>query len=408
MVMKYTMKLKITSRIFISWDGINMKSKIIMIVISLLIIISFIGLGYQFNNHDYQTFSGKGKVVLISQKSVNHEVIDNIDQKYKDITITILNPSNISSYQFDDEDVVAVDQESLSHLETKQFIKDYIQENYILFLGNNTIENLSDELDLAFQNYRPVYSLSTGEMISDELVKMRGGFSVLKYSENIDLKDGIETVFLNEDSLSIESYLIPCLDYLIDKNQFHFKPQGSNISRHYLFNSDTKLPTSTYLYTSHDLYQDADETDDQKDYYLLKTKACFSKDGQYLMLQHSCSPDTKTTILERYPTHLDNATSYSSYPSDSVLISYSGPKINVSSKFLEENSSMWTIDGQTFLNETGFDFENVFEFASLASIEQGSQLEWTYQVKALDQKANETMDVNVILSFSVESFIGDF
>lgn len=115
------------------------------------------------------------------------------------------------------------------------------------------------------------------------------------------------------------------------------------------------------------------------------------------MLQHSCSSDTKTTILERYPTRLDNATSYSSYPSDSVLVSYLGPKIIVSSKFLEENSSMWTIDGQTFLNETGFDFENVFEFASLASVEQGSQLEWTYQVKALDHKANKAKSNNLYI-----------
>lgn len=386
-----------------------MKSKfIIIIIISLLVIICLTGISFQFNNDHHPTFSGKGKVILISEKSVDHEVIDKIDQKYESITITVLHPSKVDLYHFDNEDVVAVDKESLSYLETKEFIKDYIQENYILFVGNNAIENLSNELDLVFQNNQPIYSLNTGELISDELVEMRGSFSIFKYSDNIDLKDGIETVFFNEDSLSIESYLIPCLDYLIDKNQYHFKPQGFNMSRHYLFNSDTKLPTSTYLYIAHDLYQDTNEIDNQKDYYLLKTKACFSKDGQYLMLQHSCSPDTKTTILERYPTHLDNATSYSSYPSDSVLVSYSGPKINVSSKFLEENSSMWTIDGQTFLNETGFDFENVFEFASLASIEQGSQLEWTYQVKALDQKANETMDVNVILSFSVESFIGDF
>lgn len=375
-----------------------MKSKfIIIIIISLLVIICLTGISFQFNNDHHPTFSGKGKVILISEKSVDHEVIDKIDQKYESITITILNPSNISTYQFDDEDVVAVDQESLSYLEVKQFIKDYVQENYILFLGNNTIENLSDELDLVFQNYSPVYSLSTGELVLKELVKMRGSFSVLKYSENTDLKNEIETVFFNDDSLSIESYLIPCLDYLIDKNQFHAKPQGSNMSRHYLVNSDTKFPTSTYLYTAHDVYQDTDETDDQKDYYLLKTKACFSKDGQYLMLQHSCSPDTKTTILDKYPIHLDNVTSYSSYPSDSVLVSYSGPKINVSSKFLEENSSMWTIDGQTFLNETGFDFENVFEFASLASVEQGSQLEWTYQVKALDHKANKAKSNNLYI-----------
>ncbi|NJE45547.1 hypothetical protein [Massilimicrobiota sp. SW1139] len=367
-----------------------MKSKFIIIIISLLVIICLTGISFQFNNNHHSPFSGKGKVVLISEKSVNREMIDKIDPKYKSITITVLYPSKVDLYHFDNEDVVAVDKESLSYLETKEFIKDYIQENYILFVGNNAIENLSNELDLVFQNNQPIYSLNTGELISDELVEMQGSFSVFKYSENIDLKDGIETVFFNEDSLSIESYLIPCLDDLIDKNQYHFKPQGSNMSRHYLFNSDTKLPTSTYLYTAHDLYQDTNEIDDQKDYYLLKTKACFSKDGQYFTLLQHCSPDTKTTILERYPTHLDNATSYSSYPSDSVLVSYSGPKINVSSKFLEENSSMWTIDGQTFLNETGFDFENVFEFASLASVEQGSQLEWTYQVKALDQKSNET------------------
>lgn len=367
-----------------------MKSKFIIIIISLLVIICLTGISFQFNNDHHSTFSVKGKVVLISEKSVNREMINKIDQKYEPIIITVLHPSKVNSYHFDDEDVVAVDKESLSHLETKQFIMDYIQENYILFVGNDTIENLSNELDLVFQNNQPIYSLNTGELISDELVEMQGSFSVFKYSENIDLKDGIETVFFNEDSLSIESYLIPCLDDLIDKNQYHFKPQGSNMSRHYLFNSDTKLPTSTYLYTAHDLYQDTNEIDDQKDYYLLKTKACFSKDAQYFTLLQHCSPDTKTTILERYPTHLDNATSYSSYPSDSVLVSYSGPKINVSSKFLEENSSMWTIDGQTFLNETGFDFENVFEFASLASVEQGSQLEWTYQVKALDQKSNET------------------
>ena len=261
-----------------------MKSKFIIIIISLLVIICLTGISFQFNNDHHSTFSGKGKVILISEKSVNREMINKIDQKYESITITVLHPSKVNSYHFDDEDVVAVDKESLSHLETKQFIKDYVQENYILFVENNTIENLSNELDLVFQNNQPIYSLNTGELISDELVEMQGSFSVFKYSENIDLKDGIETVFFNEDSLSIESYLIPCLDDLIDKNQFHTKPQGSNMSRHYLFNSDTKLPTSTYLYTAHDLYQDTDEIDDQKDYYLLKTKACFSKDGQWSQL----------------------------------------------------------------------------------------------------------------------------
>lgn len=261
-----------------------MKSKFIIIIISLLVIICLTGISFQFNNDHHSTFSGKGKVILISEKSVNREMTNKIDQKYESITITVLHPSKVNSYHFDDEDVVAVDKESLSHLETKQFIKDYVQENYILFVENNTIENLSNELDLVFQNNQPIYSLNTGELISDELVEMQGSFSVFKYSENIDLKDGIETVFFNEDSLSIESYLIPCLDDLIDKNQFHTKPQGSNMSRHYLFNSDTKLPTSTYLYTAHDLYQDTDEIDDQKDYYLLKTKACFSKDGQWSQL----------------------------------------------------------------------------------------------------------------------------
>lgn len=366
-----------------------MKSKFIIIIISLLVIICLTGISFQFNNDHHPTFSGKGKVILISEKSVNREMINKIDQKYESITITVLHPSKVNSYHFDDEDVVAVDKESLSHLETKQFIKDYVQENYILFVENNTIENLSNELDIVFQNNQPIYSLNTGELISDELVEMQGSFSVFKYSENIDLKDGIETVFFNEDSLSIESYLIPCLDYLIDKNQFHTKPQGSNMSRHYLFNSDTKLPTSTYLYTAHDLYQDTNEIDNQKDYYLLKTKACFSKDGQYFTLLHHCSPDTKARILERYPTQRDNVTSYSSY-SDNVSISYSGPKVNVVLTSLEDCSSMWTIKNQTFFNNDNFDFENVFEFASLVSVEQGSQLEWTYQVKALDQKANET------------------
>lgn len=367
-----------------------MKSKfIIIIIISLLVIICLTGISFQFNNDHHPTFSGKGKVILISEKSVNREMINKIDQKYEPIIITVLHPSKVSSYHFNDEDVVAVDKESLSHLETKQFIMDYIQENYILFVGNNTIENLSNELDLVFQNNQPIYSLNTGELISDELVEMQGSFSVFKYSENIDLKDGIETVFFNEDSLSIESYLIPCLDDLIDKNQYHFKPQGSNMSRHYLFNSDTKLPTSTYLYTAHNLYQDTNEIDDRKDYYLLKTKACFSKDGQYFTLQHHCSPDTKARILERYPTQRDNVTSYSSY-FDNVSVSYSGPKVNVALKSLEDGSSMWTITDQTFFNNANFDFENVFEFSSLASIEEGSQLEWTYQVKALDQKANET------------------
>lgn len=366
-----------------------MKSKFIIIIISLLVIICLTGISFQFNNDHHSTFSVKGKVVLISEKSVNREMIDKIDQKYESITITVLHPSKVSSYHFDDEDVVAVDKELLSHLETKQFIKDYIQENYILFVGNNTIENLSNELDLVFQNDKPIYSLNTGELISDELVEMRGSFSVFKYSDNIDLKNGIETVFINEDSLSVESYLIPCLDYLIDKNQFHTKPQGSNMSRHYLFNSDTKLPTSTYLYTAHDLYQDTNEVDDQKDYYLLRTKACFSKDGQHFTLQHHCSPDTKATILERNPTQRDNVTSYSSY-SDNVSVSYSGPKVNVALKSLKDGSSMWTITDQTFFNNANFDFENVFEFSSLASIEEGSQLEWTYQVKALDQKSNGT------------------
>ena len=367
-----------------------MKSKfIIIIIISLLVIICLTGISFQFNNDHHPTFSGKGKVILISEKSVNREMINKIDQKYEPIIITVLHPSKVNSYHFDDEDVVAVDKESLSYLETKQFIKDYIQKNYILFVGNNTIENLSNELDLVFQNDKPVYSLNTGELISDELVEMRGSFSVFKYSDNIDLKDGIETVFFYEDSLSIESYLIPCLDDLIDKNQYHFKPQGSNMSRHYLFNSDTKLPTSTYLYTAHNLYQDTNEIDDQKDYYLLKTKACFSKDGQYFTLQHHCSPDAKATILERNPTQRDNVTSYSSY-FENVSVSYSGPKVNVALKSLEDGSSMWTITDQTFFNNANFDFENVFEFSSLASIEEGSQLEWTYQVKALDQKANET------------------
>lgn len=367
-----------------------MKSKfIIIIIISLLVIICLTGISFQFNNDHHPTFSGKGKVILISEKSVDHEVIDKIDQKYEPIIITVLHPSKVSSYHFNDEDVVAVDKESLSYLETKQFIKDYIQKNYILFVGNNTIENLSNELDLVFQNDQPVYSLNTGELISDELVEMRGSFSVFKYSDNIDLKDGIETVFFYEDSLSIESYLIPCLDDLIDKNQYHFKPQGSNMSRHYLFNSDTKLPTSTYLYTAHNLYQDTNEIDDRKDYYLLKTKACFSKDGQYFTLQHHCSPDAKATILERNPTQRDNVTSYSSY-FDNVSVSYSGPKVNVALKSLEDGSSMWTITDQTFFNNANFDFENVFEFSSLASIEEGSQLEWTYQVKALDQRSNGT------------------
>lgn len=352
-----------------------MKSKFIIIIISLLVIICLTGISFQFNNDHHSTFSVKGKVILISEKSVNHEMINKIDQKYEPIIITVLHPSKVNSYHFDDEDVVAVDKESLSHLETKQFIMDYIQENYILFVGNNTIENLSNELDIVFQNNQPIYSLNTGELISDELVEMQGSFSVFKYSENIDLKDGIETVFFNEDSLSIESYLIPCLDDLIDKNQFHTKPQGSNMSRHYLFNSDTKLPTSTYLYTAHDLYQDTDEIDDQKDYYLLKTKACFSKDGQYFTLLHHCSPDAKATILERYPTQRDNVTSYSSY-SDNVSVSYSGPKVNVALKSLEDCSNMWTIKNQTFFNNDNFDFENVFEFASLVSVEQGSQLEW--------------------------------
>lgn len=64
--------------------------------------------------------------------------------------------------------------------------------------------------------------------------------------------------------------------------------------------------------------------------------------------------------------------------------------MNVALKSLEDCSSMWTIKIRHFFNNDNFDFENVFEFASLVSVEQGSQLEWTYQVKALDQKANET------------------
>ena len=142
-----------------------MKSKFIIIIISLLVIICLTGISFQFNNDHHSTFSVKGKVVLISEKSVNREMINKIDQKYESITITVLHPSKVSSYHFDDEDVVAVDKESLSHLETKQFIKDYVQENYILFVENNTIENLSNELDLVFQNNQPIYSLNTGELI---------------------------------------------------------------------------------------------------------------------------------------------------------------------------------------------------------------------------------------------------
>lgn len=56
-----------------------MKSKFIIIIISLLVIICLTGISFQFNNDHHSTFSVKGKVVLISEKSVNREMIDKID-----------------------------------------------------------------------------------------------------------------------------------------------------------------------------------------------------------------------------------------------------------------------------------------------------------------------------------------
>ncbi len=373
-----------------------MKSKFFKIAISILLIVGCIlTVSDKFNNKNVIASSGSGKLLFITEQDLDISFINNVDEKYKNYEIEVINPQNLNKYQFDSSSMVAVDNKTLSNLQVKQLVKEYIKENFILFVGHSTIEKLSEELGVVFKNYSLIYSSNTGEIISNELINMRGEFSVLKYTENNSLKDNIETVHFNESSLPIESYLIPCLDFLIERNQpqpFGYSMHRSGTNRYYLLNSSDK-PTSTYFNTSYRLYKDTSDTDTSKDYYILKTNVYFSKNGHYFTLQHNGLSKYQANVLDKKPTSKSGTTSYSfsiGYKSATVSVSYSGPKAKITLKSIDNYSSIWTVQDGTLLSNANFDSGDIFEFASEYSVKQGTKPEFTYRIHALDKYANDT------------------
>lgn len=378
--------------------GINMKLKILKIVLSLLLIVaSALIVGNLSYNQNVIISCNEDKLLLITEQNLDINLINNADEKYRNYEIEILSPINLNSYKFDNNAMVAVDNKVLSDFQVKQFVKDYIKNNFILFVGQSTIEKISRELGTDFKNYSPIYSLDSGEMISNDLIDMRGDFSVLKYTEADNLKDYIETVHFNESNLSIESYLIPCLDFLIESKQsrpFAYSMYRSGTNKYYLLDSSHR-PTSVYFNTSYRLYKDTNDIDSAKDYYILKTNVYFSKNGHYFTLQHNGLSKYQATVLDKKPTSNSGTTSYSfsiGYKSDAMSVSYSGPKAKITLKSIDDYSSRWTVQDGTLTNTANFDSGDIFELASEYSVKQGSKPEFTYKINALDNSGNGTGD----------------
>lgn len=353
-----------------------MKSRFLKVLISLLVIIVCIMvIEHQSYNRTHQEVSSQaGKLVFISYQKLDFDDIYSVNQKYKNFEIKILNPSDLNSYHFDNQDIVAVDNKLISNMEVKKFIQDYIKEHFILFVGPSSIEKISNELDVSFQNDMPIYAMDDGSIISKNLVDMHGEFSVLKYTENKSLKENVQIVHIQGKALPIENYLIPCLDFISEtapiQTNYVYRPR---LYKYYFLDSSNHL-TGTYIYTGYGLYKDTNETDLYKDYYTLKTSVCFSNDGHYLTLQHDGFSQYQATVLDKETLN------------DGESLSQS--KAEISLKSINDLSSVWTVRKKIDLNHNYFHMDDVFEFASEYSVKEGSNPEFAYSLYALDKYAN--------------------
>lgn len=335
-----------------------------------------------------------GRVIVVTQNEVDLNEIYKLDEKYKDIEVEFVSGENVRSFDFRNEDVVAVDIELAGNQEVRNFALDRIKDNYVTFIGNSDYDTLSNLMNHQFKDEQPVYSSNSGEVIADETVVMDNvEFSALKYTDNPSLMSGKEVISVNSDDVSMVDYVRLCLDVFIRENSQ--KTRDTIISSETYIDyykdmlTDEKL--SDYICSSYRLYQVTEEKDSKYDYYTLKTIMYSRDNGRYLQMKHSGANVSSASTIERKPISTSGTTSYSfnvgfgtSGITGSVGITYSGQKAKIELEALTSYSSRWTVTDKSVF-QTGFKSGDQFEFASSYSIAQNAKPGFCFEVYGLDK-----------------------
>ncbi len=334
------------------------------------------------------------RLILITDEVVEIEEAKAIDNKYENIEVIILDQNDVDSFEFESDDIKVVENSMLLYDNVKNKVLDIMENDFVYFLGNSDIDTLSGLLGHEVTEYRNIYSSQTCEIVSHELVTLNNDYSILKYTENLDLKDRIELISISADDEFI-NYIIPCLDILVESQTpiSHFSNYDSGYWKCYLADKDTGKTINNYIFTNYTIYQDEEEMDKSRDYYLIFTESYLKENGTNLIIEHKGSLACNPVILGIQPTDHNQTTSYQS-SFLSVDISYEGPSINIQLNQPNSYTGRWTFEknasDQSYLSE-----DHVLKCVTEYGIDQDQEFKGSLTISGQDSD-NQVVDSTTI------------
>lgn len=292
------------------------KISLLFVLFSIAIILS--SCAVQTNNE----LEADGRLIVITHEDIDIDKIKNRDDNYKEIDVVCIDSEHIDDFEFRDNDMKAVDSTLLDETNVKNIILDSLKDEYVLFIGNSDISTLKAQLGHDITIYKDIYSSQTQERITHELISSSyNQYSIFKYTENNDLKEGIEYIYMTSTD-DFANYLIPCFDIFVQKDQ----TSNNEISqmKYYLTHNETGKTTTNYITVCYSLYKDTNEQDSKKDYYTIKTEAFFKDNGSELTVEYNPSYESHPYILNIHPTSMQETSSYE-YKEENIEIQYEGP-----------------------------------------------------------------------------------
>lgn len=276
----------------------------------------------------------------------------------------------------------------------KRTVLDILENDYILFVGHSTIDILSKQLGRRITEYKDLYSANTGERIYHTLDdSIDNNYSVLKYTENVQLKENIEYICFDSND-DLENFLIPCFEILIESNslstQENYVKLTSGYVKYYFTDKTTKKTTTNYIYTSYIIYTDNDDKDSSNDYYLVKTNTYFKEKGRYLTVEHYKPNVFNPFIVDVKPTSSSGTTSYN-FTIWNMGISYTGPRTQIILTQPNRYTANWTFIENSLLSKD-HESGDVFGCATEFAMQQGKTFLVHITISGLDRANGEVVE----------------
>ena len=342
------------------------------IFLSIIIALSFI---ISANN----PLAAISKRIIFLTNHQNEFKLDNLpdlEERYQNLDIISLSPNDLDDFIFTDTDELIVETVLLEDNKVRNFVNEQLTSKYVIFIGESDTDTLSNYLNHQLTQYQ------------DKITTIENtNFSLIKYTDNNALKDVIKIIKL-EHIKTYQDYLLPCLE-MIDADPLGYQLIKSGKERNYLLDRINKQITADYFETNYTLYQNISEIDPDQDYYILKTRSYFNRNGHHFTLWHIGPSTEQAMILDQAPHQNNKVTSYS-LSLDDINVDYQGPKAGINFEMIDSRTNKWKVSDATFFQNAKFDQLDTFEMVTLFTVKQGTKPKFSYRFIASNRQAAST------------------